>query len=99
MIGKRWGKNYLSKIWRKARINLSVESVDMYGGTRHSTATTLGKICTPEKVRDATGHTSKALERYFQNSQGRALRITQRVKKLTDQHQTNVLGEKKKVSY
>jgi integrase len=92
VVGKRWGKNYLAKLWKKACDNLGIEGVDMYGGTRHSTATALGKVCTPEEVRDVTGHTSKAFERYFQNTQGRALRVTQRVKKLTDQHVINILG-------
>lgn len=42
VTGKRWSKNYLSKIWRKACINLGVEGIDMYGGTRNSTATKVG---------------------------------------------------------
>ena len=56
--------------------------VDLYGGTRHSTATALGKICTPEEVQDATGHASKAFQRYFQNKQARALKVTSKIKEL-----------------
>ena len=80
--GAKFGPRYLYKWWKKACLNLGVEGVDLYGGTRHSTATALGKICTPEEVKDATGHTSEAFERYFQNRQGRALEVTRKIKRL-----------------
>jgi hypothetical protein len=41
-----------------------------------------GRICTPEQIKDATGHTSKAFERYFQNRQGRALEVMLTIKRL-----------------
>lgn len=80
--GQRFGNRYLYKWWKKACSDLGIEGVDLYGGTRHSTATALGQICTPEEVRDATGHTSKAFERYFQNRQARALKVTRKIKQL-----------------
>ncbi|MHC4397805.1 MAG: hypothetical protein ACYS1A_19345, partial [Planctomycetota bacterium] len=58
--GQRFGNRYLYKYWRKACDTLGIQGIDLYGGTRHSTATALGQICTPEEVKDATGHTSKA---------------------------------------
>lgn len=80
--GQRFGDRYLYKWWKRACADLGIDGVDLYGGTRHSTATALGQICTPEEVRDATGHTSKAFERYFQNRQARALKVTQKIKEL-----------------
>jgi len=80
--GQRFGNRYLYKWWKKACFDLGIDGVDLYGGTRHSTATALGQICTPEEVRDATGHASKAFERYFQNRQARALKVTRKIKEL-----------------
>ena len=54
--GEKFGSKYFLKWWKKACDNLGVEGVDLYGGTRHSTVTALGKICTPEEVKDASGH-------------------------------------------
>lgn len=50
----------------KACSNLGVEGVDMYGGTRHSSAVALREFATPEQIRRATMHsTNKAFERYY----------------------------------
>ena len=80
--GSKFGNGYLYKWWKRACANLGIEGVDLYGGTRHSTVTALGKICTPEEVKDATGHVSEAFERYFQGKQARALKVTERIKTL-----------------
>ena len=88
--GERFGPRYLYKWWKKACANLGIEGVDLYGGTRHSTVTALGQICTPEEIRDATGHRSKAFERYFQNKQARALKVTQKIKELSNQPLINI---------
>jgi integrase len=80
--GAKFGPRYLYKWWKKACDNLGVEGVDLYGGTRHSTATALGQICTPEEVKDATGHVSEAFERYFQGRQARALNVTKKIRRL-----------------
>ena len=96
--GQRFGNRYLYKWWKKACAELGIDGVDLYGGTRHSTATALGRICTPEEVRDATGHTSKAFERYFQNKQARALRVTQKIKELRGEiheFRTDVVSKKR----
>jgi hypothetical protein len=51
----------------KACKNLGIEGVDLYGGTRHSSARALRQYCSPEEIRRATMHsTNKAFERYFQ---------------------------------
>lgn len=88
--GQKFGPRYLYKWWKKACDNLGIKGVDLYGGTRHSTATALGKICTPEEVQDATGHASKAFQRYFQNKQARALKVTQKIKELSNQPLINI---------
>jgi len=81
--GSRFGPGYLYKFWKRACHNLGIEGVDLYGGTRHSTVTALGRICTPEQVKDATGHVSAAFERYFQGKQARALKVTEKIKELS----------------
>ena len=45
--GRKFGKNYLYKYWKKACNNLNIKDVDLYGGTRHSSATALSEYCTP----------------------------------------------------
>jgi len=41
--------------------------VDLYGGTRHSSAKALRHFCSPEEIKRATMHsTNKAFEQYFQ---------------------------------
>jgi len=43
-----------------------VEGVDLYGGTRHSSAVALREFFSPEQIRQGTMHqTNKAFERYF----------------------------------
>lgn len=65
--GKPFGPKVFYRVWVKACSNLGVEGVDLYGGTRHSSAQALRKDLSPEGVRRLTGHeTNKAFERYFQ---------------------------------
>ncbi|MBW2613714.1 MAG: hypothetical protein JRE12_15340 [Deltaproteobacteria bacterium] len=85
--GTKFGVHYLWKWWKKACAELGIENVDLYGGTRHSTATALGNVCTPEEVKDATGHSSKAFERYFQGKASRAKMVTVKIKKLSGAYQ------------
>ena len=85
------------KYWKKACCELNVEGVDLYGGTRHSTVTALSEHFTPEEVKGATGHTSKAFERYFQNRQARAKKVTAKIKTLkSNQHLNNIVDLPKK---
>jgi len=65
--GEKFGPRYLYKWWKKACNNLGVENVDLYGGTRHSTAKAMKEFATPEQIKRVTMHsTNKAFERYFQ---------------------------------
>jgi len=48
--GKRFGEHLLYEYWKKACANLSIEGVDLYGGTKHSSATALRKYRTPEEI-------------------------------------------------
>ncbi|MBW2129518.1 MAG: tyrosine-type recombinase/integrase [Deltaproteobacteria bacterium] len=65
--GQRFGKRYLYEWWKRACKNLGIEGVDLYGGTRHSSARALRKFRSPEEIKRATMHkTNKAFERYFQ---------------------------------
>ena len=62
-----FGEKYLYKWWVKACDNLGIKGVDLYGGTRHSSARALRTHRTPEEIKRATMHTTnKAFERYFQ---------------------------------
>lgn len=94
--GQRFGKDYLYKWWTQACKNLGVSGVDLYGGTRHTTTTALGKICTPEEIQAATGHASKAFQRYFQGKQARAVSVTQKIQSLSNQVLIKVSGDSEK---
>ena len=90
--GTKFGVHYLWKYWKKACAELGIDDVDLYGGTRHSTTTALGEVCTPEEIKDATGHASKAFERYFQATASRAKKVTAKIKKISgpEQHLNNI---------
>lgn len=64
--GQAFGEKYFYKWWKKACENLGIEGVDLYGGTRHTSAVALRKFHSPEEIKRGTMHTSnKAFERYF----------------------------------
>jgi integrase len=64
--GQKFGEKYLYKWWKKACDNLEIYDVDLYGGTRHSSAMALREFHSPEEIKRATMHTTnKAFERYF----------------------------------
>ena len=64
------------KWWKRACDNLGVVDVDLYGGTRHSSAVGLRDFATPEQIKRATMHTTnKAFERYFQVSKEELQRL------------------------
>ena len=44
-INEQFGPRYLYKWWVKACNNLGIEGVDLYGGTRHSSARALRAYC------------------------------------------------------
>jgi len=64
--GSRFGKGYLYKYWKQACRNVGIIGVDLYGGTRHSSAVDLRIRHSPETVKRATQHaTNEAFERYL----------------------------------
>ena len=64
--GKRFGRKHFYKVWKRACRNLRIEDVDLYGGTRHTSARALRKHYTPEQIRAASMHsTDRSFERYF----------------------------------
>ena len=83
-MGAQFGPKYFKKWWDKACKNLSVKGVDLYGGTKHSTATALGDFLTPEQIkRGGTGSaTNKAFERYFQPRRTESTKVVSTIKNL-----------------
>ena len=74
--GTPFGEKYLYKWWKKACANLEIEDVDLYGGTRHSSATALKEFLSPEQIKAGTMHsTNKAFERYFQRKSQDAIQV------------------------
>jgi hypothetical protein len=64
--GQQFGKDYLYKWWRKACMNLGIEGVSLYPGTKHSTVMDMRKRHSPETCKRMTGHrTNKAFDRYL----------------------------------
>jgi len=64
--GQPFGEKYFYKWWKRACDNLGIEGLDLYGGTRHSSAIALRRSFSPEQIRQATMHsTNKAFERYY----------------------------------
>jgi len=64
--GRPFGRNYFYKYWKRACKNLGIEDVDLYGGTKHSSARALRRIHSPEEIQRAMmTKTNKAFERYY----------------------------------
>jgi integrase len=64
--GESYGLKYFYKWWVKACANLDIAGVDLYGGTRHSSARAARAYRTPEEIKRAMmTRTNKAFERYF----------------------------------
>jgi integrase len=86
--GSPFGRHYFWLWWKRACKNLGIKGVDLYGGTRHSTATALGRELTPEQIKKGMLHkTNKAFERYFQSQQADAKMVYQKAQNL--QHTYN----------
>jgi integrase len=83
-IGEQFGPKYFKKWWDKACKNLGIKGVDLYGGTKHSTATALGEFLTPEEIkRGGTGSsTNRAFERYFQPRRNESAKVVSTIKEL-----------------
>lgn len=97
--GQRSGNSYLHKWWKKACVNLGIEQVDMYGGTRHSTASALGSVLDPSEIKThGTQHsTNKAFERYFQRKASDSLKVSKAVTGLQQVYNQKQGGKKDKI--
>ena len=84
--GDQFGKDYFYKWWKRACNNLGIEGVDLYGGTRHSTATALAEHFTEQEIMDAgTIHKSnKAARRYIQAHRNDSIQIYSKVREMQD---------------
>jgi hypothetical protein len=92
--GEKFGAKYFYKWWKKACKNLSIENLDLYGGTRHTTATALGENLSPEEIKAGTLHsTNRAFERYFQGEARKAKLVYLTVRQL--QQTYNISGGSK----
>ena len=80
--GEQIGQNSFYKWWRRACRKLGIEGVDLYGGTRHSSATAMAEYFSPEEMRQhGTMHgTNKAFERYFQRSASPSRAIYEKIR-------------------
>lgn len=67
--GHRFGRDYLYNAWRKACLSLSVTGVPLYPGTKHTSATHMAKNFPYRMVKEATGVSSAAFERYININQ------------------------------
>ena len=61
--GDPFGPKYFKVWWDKACKNLGIRDVGLYGGTKHTVATALGSILTPEEIkRGGTGSRTEVSE-------------------------------------
>lgn len=65
--GEPFGTGLLYDTWKRACDNLGIKGVDLYGGTRHSSATAIRRFLSREDTKELTGHhTNAAFERYIE---------------------------------
>jgi integrase len=65
-VGERYGQRLLWKKWTEACNNLGIHGVDLYGGTKHSTATALSKRMSPEQIQQGIMlESNEAFRRYL----------------------------------
>lgn len=95
--GQQFGEKYFYKWWKKACENLGIVGVDLYGGTKHSTASALRKVLSPEQIqRGAKISTNDAFYRYLQMNDSDALMVYSQANNLTSgeartEHQNKLL--------
>lgn len=84
--GDQFGPKYFKVWWDKACKSLGVEGVGLYSGTKHTVATALGQILTPEEIkRGGTGsRTNKAFDRYFQPQKQEKLKVKDAISALKE---------------
>ena len=84
--GQQFGKDYLYKWWKQACKNLGIKGVDLYGGTRHSTATALTEHFSQQEIMSAgTIHKSnRAAMRYIQGHRDMSLDIYEKAAQMQE---------------
>ena len=82
--GSKFSLEMFRRNWNAACRTLGIEGVDLYGGTRHSTASALGAIFTRDELRESgTMHaTNAAFDRYMQYKAEPSRRIYETANKL-----------------
>lgn len=80
-VGQQIGVTAFYHWWVRACKKLGINGVDLYGGTRHSSATAMAEHFTKEEMREhGTMHgTNKAFERYFQREAAPSREIYERI--------------------
>ncbi len=83
--GGQFGDQLFNEWWKRAAKNLGIESVPVYPGTKHSTTTALGRIMSPEQIKNnVTGHASDAFYRYFLPDHQDAITATRQLAEMQD---------------
>jgi len=82
--GGHLGRAAMYKWWKRACHHLGISGVDLYGGTRHTTASTIGEHFSMDQVRDhGTQHgTNKAFERYIRSDTKPKRQIYEKVREI-----------------
>lgn len=96
-LGEQFGPKYFKKWWDKACMNLGIKGVDLYGGTKHSTATGAGEVLTPEQIKrgGTCSATNKAFERYLQPRRKESMLVVSTIKELQKKHAGKVVKMQK----
>lgn len=93
--GGRFSRQMLWATWKRACARLGIEGVDLYGGTKHSTASGMRSFFTYEEVRKMTGHTTnKAFDRYIQ-FEGSALKGMYEARQMITNSDNGLITEKR----
>ena len=89
--GQQFGQRYLYKWWKKACKNLGIDGVDLYGGTKHSSAMALRELATPEQIKRAMmTSTNKAFERYFRIESDEVRSVFELTRKSVDRKKSKI---------
>lgn len=92
--GQPFGNQYLWIIWKRACRNLKIEGVDLYGGTRHSSARALRQHFSPERIKRALGSsTNAAFERYYRIEEEEVREVFSRTSAAPLPHQNKRVSE------
>lgn len=82
--GSKFSLEMFRRNWNQACKHLGIEGVDLYGGTRHSSASAMGEYFTRDDLRDhGTMHsTNKAFDRYMQHQAAPSKKIYEAIERL-----------------